>query len=49
MAGLLPAMLLGDEPTRPGEVVRLFNGKDLAGLTTWLKDTGATTRAACFA
>jgi hypothetical protein len=35
--------LLGDEPQatpeRPSEVVRLFNGKDLAGLTTWLKDT----------
>ncbi len=35
--------LLGDEPRaapiRPSEVVRLFNGKDLAGLSTWLKDT----------
>jgi hypothetical protein len=32
-----------DEPAtdavRPREVVRLFNGRDLAGLTTWLKDT----------
>jgi hypothetical protein len=26
-------------PARPGEVIRLFNGKDLAGLTTWLRDT----------
>jgi hypothetical protein len=26
-------------PIRPREVVRLFNGKDLAGLATWLKDT----------
>lgn len=35
--------LRGGEPTpdpvRPAEVVRLFNGKDLSGLTTWLKDT----------
>src|SRR5947207_14103549 len=23
----------------PKEVIKLFNGKDLAGLTTWLKDT----------
>jgi hypothetical protein len=28
------------EPVSPTEgVIRLFNGKDLAGLTTWLKDT----------
>jgi hypothetical protein len=27
------------EALRPAEVVRLFNGKDLSGLTTWLKDT----------
>jgi Domain of Unknown Function (DUF1080) len=27
------------EPTSPKESVRLFNGKDLDGLTTWLKDT----------
>ena len=27
------------EPVRPTEVVRLFNGKDLHGLTTWLRDT----------
>ncbi len=26
-------------PVVPTEVVRLFNGKDLAGMTTWLKDT----------
>lgn len=31
----------GDEPaTTPREVIALFNGKDLTGLTTWLKDTG---------
>lgn len=28
-----------DEPVRPEGVIRLFNGKDLSGLTTWLKDT----------
>ena len=27
------------EPVRPRAVIRLFNGKDLTGLTTWLKDT----------
>jgi hypothetical protein len=27
------------EPVVPKETVHLFNGKDLAGLTTWLKDT----------
>ncbi len=27
------------EPIRPEKVVPLFNGKDLAGLSTWLKDT----------
>jgi hypothetical protein len=26
-------------PTTPREVIRLFNGKDLSGLSTWLKDT----------
>ena len=46
-AGLLALLatggLPGDEPhlaERPGAVVRLFNGKDLSGLATWLKDTG---------
>jgi hypothetical protein len=38
-AGGLRADEPADEPVRPGGVVRLFNGKDLAGLTTWLKDT----------
>lgn len=27
------------EPTAPTGVMKLFNGKDLTGLTTWLKDT----------
>jgi Domain of Unknown Function (DUF1080) len=26
------------DPVRPGEVIKLFNGKDLTGLTTWLKE-----------
>ena len=36
-------LLRGEErsakPASPNEVVRLFNGKDLTGLSTWLKDT----------
>jgi hypothetical protein len=40
---LLPAILLVAEkstaPVRPEGVVKLFNGKDLTGLSTWLKDT----------
>lgn len=40
---LASCTLRGDEPTpepvAPKQVVRLFNGKDLTGLTTWLKDT----------
>jgi hypothetical protein len=47
-AWLIAAMTVGglvvDEPRtaprRPGEVIRLFNGKELAGLSTWLKGTG---------
>ena len=27
------------EPITPRKVMRLWNGKDLTGLTTWLKDT----------
>ena len=27
------------QPIAPSEVTQLFNGKDLSGLTTWLKDT----------
>lgn len=47
--GLLGLLLAGsivgagvpqDEPVRPERTIRLFNGRDLAGLTTWLKDTG---------
>ena len=28
-----------DEPIAPAQTIQLFNGRDLAGLTTWLKDT----------
>jgi hypothetical protein len=41
--GLARGRASGDEPQatsiRPQEVVRLFNGRDLVGLTTWLKAT----------
>lgn len=30
-----------DKPIAPTEVVRPFNGRDLSGLSTWLKDSGA--------
>ncbi|HYT91391.1 MAG TPA: DUF1080 domain-containing protein, partial [Gemmataceae bacterium] len=40
----LSALLAGatsQEPIRPGkEVIKLFNGKDMAGLYTWVKGTG---------
>ncbi len=35
--GLVPRPATGHEP---GEVIRLFNGKDLDGLSTWLRDSG---------
>ncbi len=38
-AGGLPGQERAADAVRPTEVVRLFNGKDLSGLTTWLKDT----------
>jgi hypothetical protein len=41
--GLLPTAHGLDEPgldaVRPREVIQLFNGRDFAGLSTWLKDT----------
>jgi hypothetical protein len=44
LAGMSLGGLLGDEPRaapeRPREVIRLFNGKDLSGLSPWLKETG---------
>jgi hypothetical protein len=41
MASLLIALttVVAQEPISPKKAVQLFNGKDLAGLTTWLKDT----------
>src|SRR5436309_1587242 len=39
LAGAAPTGLTAPpEAVSPKEVVRLFNGKDLTGLTTWLKD-----------
>lgn len=37
--GLPTATAADPQPVAPREVVQLFNGKDLSGLTTWLKDT----------
>jgi hypothetical protein len=37
--GIVTALAAGAEPIAPREIVSLFNGKDLTGLTTWLKDT----------
>jgi hypothetical protein len=39
LAAALPADEKPTEPVSPTAVVQLFNGKDLAGLTTWLRDT----------
>ena len=36
------------EPIRPREVISLCNGKDLTGLTTWLKDTKASDPSGVF-
>ena len=37
----LPApAALADEPVTPEKPIKLFNGKDLTGFTTWLKATG---------
>ena len=33
------AFSLAQDAIAPKEVIDLFNGKDLAGLTTWLKET----------
>jgi hypothetical protein len=35
---LVGATVAAQEPTTPKTSVKLFNGKDLTGLTTWLKD-----------
>lgn len=33
------AAIAADEPISPKEATKLFNGKDLSGLTTWLKES----------
>lgn len=41
-AGLSLALPIGsraDEPIRPAGTIKLFNGKDFTGLTTWLKES----------
>lgn len=38
-SGLLAAAPPEVEGVKPPEVIRLFNGKDLTGFSTWLKDT----------
>ncbi len=38
-----------DEPISPKEATKLFNGKDLGGLTTWLKESKREARRRCFA
>src|SRR5205085_1971532 len=38
-AAILPADPPKDEAVRPAAATKLFNGKDLSGFTTWLKDT----------
>jgi hypothetical protein len=40
----LHATALAAEPITPEESIKLFNGKDLAGFTTWLKSTGRDDR-----
>ena len=37
--GLLSSLALSQDVIAPKETIKLFNGKDLTGLTTWLKDT----------
>jgi hypothetical protein len=39
LTAALPAEEKKDEPVVPTEPVRLWNGKDLSGLHTWLRDT----------
>lgn len=34
-----PSIAFADEPITPKDVMPLFNGKDLSGMTTWLKDS----------
>ncbi|MFM8272004.1 MAG: DUF1080 domain-containing protein [Gemmata sp.] len=39
LIGLAPVRAAADDPVAPKESTALFNGKDLTGLTTWLKDS----------
>jgi hypothetical protein len=39
VAGSLRGDAPKDAPVSPTEMIRLFNGKDLSGLTTWLRDS----------
>ncbi len=38
LVGVCPPRAGAADPIRPAEETKLFNGKDLTGLTTWLKD-----------
>src|SRR4051794_6473951 len=35
-----PLAVVAQEPMPPKETIKLFNGKDFTGLTTWLKGDG---------
>src|SRR5215213_9144648 len=37
--GWSSAILFADKPVSPKAAAALFNGRDLSGFTTWLKDT----------
>src|SRR5438552_3935084 len=39
LTAFLTSAVAAQEPITPKTPIKLFNGKDLAGLTTWLKDT----------
>ena len=39
LALLIANASVGAQPIAPTQTIKLFNGKDLTGLTTWLKDT----------
>src|SRR5262245_17306631 len=39
LAFFASAVAASAQPITPKETIKLFNGKDLSGLTTWLKDS----------
>lgn len=41
LGAVWPAPAAADEPIVPRRTIRLFNGRDLSGLYTWVKDTGS--------